>query len=623
MSDPEVILLDDNSASDQNQLAPSSSTVQLSPTASVQLTHQDLHIQFASDVLNIPDDVISLDGDLTPIVRRRSRATNQITRTLNDAISPDGNTSVARRSNTTRSASRRSPRTAKRGPDGKIRRVSKVVPKTPQSSDTPASNDENDSGCIICLEPFENYGKHRAASLRCGHVFGESCIHTWLERGGNLKCPHCNSAAKKRDIRVLYCSKLIALDVAEREKTLESLEQEKCHRKRLEYENNELRMKYKVLHKEFEDLRRKIELDRMNSNLTQSNFRNKFYKTMSQLTLSSKGGSRRVVFDAIQKVLVTSQCLDFLSTSQGHGLRKISALDFKTSKMIKAHEDSIKSLAGYDCKILSGGSDKKVSLTCLKSDIVIQSWTVPSFFNIWCCEFDRKDSNYMYVAVQNGSLLVYDARHLSRPVITLSTLTSENRPIPVTSLSYIANDAGSFTSSGLLVGGFDGCRFLEFKASQVEPQIHNLGPQFRGMCTSLSFDAKSSHFLATFRPGPVVKNVRHVVAQLASSSTAIDGSLSRTVKANVVHEFYGGPAMPQLTRSAIYASPTGKCNQLFVAAYDQLSEQMLFWETNEGTKVQTLRMNDFVSLDLCPCEINNEHYLAALSDSSLRVLKYC
>ena len=609
MSDAEIIVVgEQNNAVDQNQVSGSTSFATDTVTETARIA--------ANQVQNIQDDVIALEG---------AQTANQSADVQDNVIEFEGEvTSVVLRSSASRASRRSSTRTIKRGRDGKIRRISNIVPKENDLTATTSAvpNDENDTGCIICLEPFENYGKHRAASLRCGHVFGESCIHTWLERGGNLKCPHCNTAAKKKDVRVLYCSKLIALDVSEREKALESLEQERCQRKRLEYENNELKMKYTVLEKDFEEFRRKVELDQINMQSVQSNFRNKFYKTMSQLPLSSKGGSRRVVFDSIQKVLVSSQCLDFLSTSQGHGLRKISALDFKTSKIIKAHEDSIKALAGYDCKILSGGSDKKVCLTCLKSDIVIQSWKLPSNFNIWSCEFNRKDSTFMYVATQNGTLFVYDARQLSGPVCALSTLSSDNKPVPVTSLSFVSNDAGScFTSGGLLVGGFDGCRFLEFKSSQIEPEIHNLGPQFRGMCTSLSFDAKSSHFLASFRPGPVVKNVRHVVSQLTSSINA--NILSKTVKANVVHEFYAGSSMPQLTRSALFPSPSGKCNQLFVAAYDQPSEQLMFWETNDGTKVQTLRMNDFLSLDLCPCEINNENYVAALNDSSLRVLKYC
>lgn len=50
--------------------------------------------------------------------------------------------------------------------------------------------DEAGSSCNICYEPLYEEGSHRPASLRCGHVFGDSCIRKWLQQ--KYRCPQCN-----------------------------------------------------------------------------------------------------------------------------------------------------------------------------------------------------------------------------------------------------------------------------------------------------------------------------------------------------------------------------------------------------------------------------------------------
>ena len=48
------------------------------------------------------------------------------------------------------------------------------------------------SCCPICLEPWTASGDHRIVCLACGHLFGESCVLTWLKVGtwrGGLPSP--------------------------------------------------------------------------------------------------------------------------------------------------------------------------------------------------------------------------------------------------------------------------------------------------------------------------------------------------------------------------------------------------------------------------------------------------
>lgn len=45
--------------------------------------------------------------------------------------------------------------------------------------------------CMICYEKWTTSGAHRVVCLKCGHLFGQSCIAQWLRQ--SFKCPQCNS----------------------------------------------------------------------------------------------------------------------------------------------------------------------------------------------------------------------------------------------------------------------------------------------------------------------------------------------------------------------------------------------------------------------------------------------
>jgi len=82
--------------------------------------------------------------------------------------------------------------------------------------------DEDDGlTCPICLDSWEMSGEHRLVSLRCGHLFGESCIRRWLnesQRQSSVKvCPQCKNKATFRDIRHLYAKRIQMLDTDIRE----------------------------------------------------------------------------------------------------------------------------------------------------------------------------------------------------------------------------------------------------------------------------------------------------------------------------------------------------------------------------------------------------------------------
>lgn len=125
----------------------------------------------------------------------------------------------------------------------------KTGKKRPRTDNNHQAEDEDDEEtvCNICLEPWTNSGEHRIASLKCGHFFGLSCIEKWL-KGGKNGCPNCNEKSSKKDLRVHYVVKLKALDTSERDRAVLDLEKAKRENRQLELELTTLKVFYDEQH---------------------------------------------------------------------------------------------------------------------------------------------------------------------------------------------------------------------------------------------------------------------------------------------------------------------------------------------------------------------------------------
>nr|XP_016996992.2 E3 ubiquitin-protein ligase RFWD3-like [Drosophila takahashii] len=65
--------------------------------------------------------------------------------------------------------------------------------------------DENK--CCLCALKFESGGSHRRVILKCGHIFGQNCICTYLK--ADKKCPVCDSLAYLCDPRVIITGEIL------------------------------------------------------------------------------------------------------------------------------------------------------------------------------------------------------------------------------------------------------------------------------------------------------------------------------------------------------------------------------------------------------------------------------
>ncbi|KAH8262616.1 hypothetical protein KR026_003544, partial [Drosophila bipectinata] len=64
------------------------------------------------------------------------------------------------------------------------------------------NKNQDDITCPICLVAWDVSGSHRLVSLSCGHLFGDSCIRSYLNR--SRECPTCRKPCDHTHLRYIY-----------------------------------------------------------------------------------------------------------------------------------------------------------------------------------------------------------------------------------------------------------------------------------------------------------------------------------------------------------------------------------------------------------------------------------
>ncbi|KAG0354639.1 RING finger and WD repeat domain-containing protein 3 [Gamsiella multidivaricata] len=129
----------------------------------------------------------------------------------------------------------------------------------------PQNVETEESTCSICFEHWTNSGSHRLVSIKCGHLFGESCILKWMAqrgRGGCAKCPECNHPAMRKDVRRIWSKSVVVVDTAEKDEAVARAKKEQELRLRCEQELVQSRMAYEMLRSEMTRLQNKHDRQR-------------------------------------------------------------------------------------------------------------------------------------------------------------------------------------------------------------------------------------------------------------------------------------------------------------------------------------------------------------------------
>ncbi|XP_077978822.1 E3 ubiquitin-protein ligase rfwd3.L-like [Glandiceps talaboti] len=498
--------------------------------------------------------------------------------------------------------------------------------QTPKKAIFSPEKDDESECCSICFDSWTNSGAHRLASLKCGHLFGQSCIEKWLKGHGG-KCPQCNAKAKKSEIRVIYAKAVRALDTTERDRALKELEKEKELRRKVELEAAQLRMQCQLALEECSRLKAQVRVQDkypvMQARPGPSSAHGSIsgsqpssmgqYKLEKTIPICPNGGCRVMAFDPSRQVLVVSMP----SPNQlfpGHGVKKISMFDMKSSQYVTIHNKMLRDCCfnnRNDGLLLTTSIDKTVKITSVLSNTVVQTYTcqVP----VWSCAWNLDDTNYIYAGLQNGSVVMYDTRNTNTEV---TQFNRDGSRCPIVSLQYVESNINStFRCSGLLTGTLEGAQFWE-KRNAADYTPHIL--PFEGNCTCLSFEPSTRHCLASFRPNRNHPTARHVMYELQYTQLpGLGNGSTSTCTCNEVQSFYGGSSMKLLTRSKLFPSPADH-SKILACAGDEASLSAHIWDGSTGNLQQKLSANAPV-LDVCPFTLNNQHRLAIMTEKIVKI----
>ncbi|XP_065305534.1 E3 ubiquitin-protein ligase rfwd3.S-like isoform X2 [Dermacentor albipictus] len=484
-------------------------------------------------------------------------------------------------------------------------------------------SDEEGTTCTICFEAWTASGTHRLASLKCGHLYGLSCIERWV-RGQRAKCPQCNAPARRVDIRPIFAQKLMALDTIQLDQVVSELNAERDKRKRSEIDAELMRQKYKLLLNDYEKVKsefsnfKRMRLETsVSSHIDCSSGSSSSQRSPGKFTLDraidlgNNTSCRNVAVSGVLNLLVVSQSKSGLFS--GYGLRKVSLFDLKSSQYILIHKGEIKDIAFHqrDALVLSASNDKTVKLTTMINDAIVQTYHQP--VEAWSCAWDKDDSNCFYVGLRNGSVLKHDIRVTSEPVCKLP---STNRYEPVVAMQHIPKGpscAEDRSPSGLLVSQFQMCSFFE-KQADTEFKVHPL--HMEGNCISISYEHNTRHLLMSCRPSARTPYMTHSICNMLFPM-ADEGSHCAF---NVVHVFNGGPTQVQLSRSCICLDPDDAAN-FWAVAGDESYKQVLVWDASSGKRIHQLPVTNPV-LDVCPVTTPLGWGLAALAKSTLSLYSW-
>lgn len=213
------------------------------------------------------------------------------------------------------------------------------------------------------------------------------------------------------------------------------------------------------------------------------------------------------------------------------------------------------------------------------------------------------------MGLQNGLVQEYDVRNTESCV---RELNSEGVRSPVASLQYVpACPSAHFRPGGLLAGQLNQVSFHE-RIPGNDYKTHLL--HLDGNISSLCFDPHTRQMLASFRSSTSYPKVRHKICELS----VIDES--SVCSCNTIQTFYGGSTQTLLSRSLLVPHPQNR-DHLLVCAGDEASRGVKIWNSKSFQFAQDVPCDGAV-VDLCYINMNQHHYLLALTDKQLKCHKW-
>ncbi|XP_055914420.1 E3 ubiquitin-protein ligase RFWD3 [Eupeodes corollae] len=492
---------------------------------------------------------------------------------------------------------------------------------TPKLKNLDDLDDNEDDGltCPICLDSWEMSGEHRLVSLKCGHLFGDSCIRRWLlESGRNgLKCcPQCKTRAVNRDIRCLYARRIRALDRSEEHRLREQLDQEKAKVSQSQTELATLKMSYTMILQEVQKLAGDNE--RLKNSLRQggaavsSNVGSqetatwlRSYKLFMEknIEISKDPGCRVMIYSQNFQTMLVSQ-----KSSQnlfpGYGLRFIDTPHFRPTTFLHTSAKTVRDISfSSDQRLLVVASmESKVKIFDTTSRTPVSVFS-PTDKPLWACSFDiGQRENTMYLGAQHGSTYSYDIRF---PETIVEEFKTEGDLSPVINIAPVSA-TNHFPHGGFLVCKLQSLWFYEYTDAGQEVRSTKIGVE--GPFISMSYEPSSENLLVFARASTRYPQSRYIIGKLEK----IDDLAVFNVKVS----FFGSKATPVMTRCTQIAVE----NNTLVAGYIQDAKLLSLFDMKREQRLQSMPVQEVV-YDTCPVYVSNNTFLGALTETKCRIYK--
>ncbi|XP_058174221.1 E3 ubiquitin-protein ligase RFWD3 [Anopheles ziemanni] len=488
-------------------------------------------------------------------------------------------------------------------------------PKPPKVDD-----DDDDDGiiCSICFSEWTMTGDHRVVALKCGHLFGMSCIKRWLQDNpaSVRSCATCKAKAKLSDIRFIYARAIKAIDNTREIELTKELEGEKK-------KSSELQLKLFITQKELEDLRKEAKQIRsMIQNMRQPyvesqelSRRYSYHLTLEKnILISNDPGCRVMVYAYQHKMLLISQksnlnlfpgyAIRLLQLPELAGISMSSVIHVSTKQVRDIALDEVNNV--FACATM----ENNVKVFSLVTRAVTCSITLGADSIIWSCAFDRGRPNILYLGTQRGEVFRYSIQQPNEP---LDMYAVGHEIVEYTAVIQICpvEPTATIPFGGFLVCKLKSAWFFEYTQEQGQDNVTghrlNVSP---GTLSAMSYNPDSGHVLISVRPTQTEPST-HLLAELVKE----DGSFLL----HKLHAWQGSRLQKTIQRSAqVFMN---KADTL-VLAYQEDNKVLTSWCSNSKNPVgQHLPLGETV-YDICSAiSTTGRMYLAALSDNRCRV--YC
>ncbi|XP_065340454.1 E3 ubiquitin-protein ligase RFWD3-like [Cloeon dipterum] len=508
--------------------------------------------------------------------------------------------------------------------------------KRPASEMASDGDDDDEQMCMICYDNWEGTGPHRIVSLKCGHLFGQSCVEKWLKM--HKKCPKCNTPNKVSDVRKIFAP-VIKVKETDAENRLKAELDKALKEKRL--------MELQLLRKEQEmrslqEAQARLEANATSSASAQSStargstaaaqsstarcstlirkssnshLDRRFHFKLTKDTKLPFGGGRVMAFCPWDNKLAVS-CA---SPMDGYfGLKMLNCeRSFMVQNIDSFHAQTIRDLAycpNRDSNLLLTASlDKTAKMVDHRASCVVQTYRVPS--PVWSCCWDttgvsggRVDK--ISLGMANGEVYRYDMRMASNaePMLVLGKRTPGCAGQDITGVhSLVAIPAGASDSlprGALLASHIKSCHIFSGDEDAFGAKLN-----IDGTFSCMRAEPVTGHILISN------KQANHQVMRVRKGAGLAPDSVLEPVMP--IEEF----SQPQqnLARSAVSTYVDDRVTKLLVAGHDEISHTVKIWSVTEGgTCMGTLPLASN-AMDICCLTFNHSTYFAFLTANKLSV----